>query len=108
MSLLAESTPKQMRGRAAALLQAGEPVGVGLAAIMGLLVAPFLGWRWVFLVSSFSGVLALAVRRFLPESRLWIECKSTHHSAAAVVRDCAANSVWEFRCSWDSFLACSS
>jgi MFS family permease len=85
-ALLAESTPKHMRGRAAALLQAGEPVGVGLAAIMGLLVAPFLGWRWVFLVSSFSGVLALAVRRFLPESQLWIERKSTHHSAGAVVR----------------------
>jgi MFS family permease len=40
----------------------------------------------VFLISSLSGVLALAVRRFLPESRLWIERKSTNHSAAAVVQ----------------------
>src|SRR5512139_1833461 len=66
-ALLAESTPKRMRGRASALLQAGEPVGVGLAAVIGLLATPFLGWRTVFLVSSASAALALIVRRHLPE-----------------------------------------
>jgi MFS family permease len=33
-ALLQESSPARMRGRAAAYLQAGEPVGVGLAAVM--------------------------------------------------------------------------
>jgi MFS family permease len=70
-ALLAESTPGRMRGRAAALLQAGEPVGVALAAVMGLLGAPLLGWRTVFLVSSASALLAFVVRRHVPESRLW-------------------------------------
>jgi MFS family permease len=60
-----------MRGRAAAFLQAGEPIGVGLAAVMGLLVSPFLGWRWVFLVSSASAVVAFVARRHMPESPLW-------------------------------------
>ena len=46
-ALLAESTPGRMRGRAAAFLQAGEPIGVGLAAVVGLLVTPLIGWRWV-------------------------------------------------------------
>jgi MFS family permease len=74
-AILAESTPPRMRGRASAMLQAGEPMGVGLAAVMGFLVAPFIGWRAVFLVSSASALMALVVRRQLPESRLWEEQK---------------------------------
>jgi MFS family permease len=70
-ALLQEASPTRMRGRAAAYLQAGEPVGVGLAAVMGLLVAPLIGWRWVFLVSSASAVLAYVARRHMPESPLW-------------------------------------
>jgi MFS family permease len=70
-ALLAESAPPAMRGRASALLQAGEPVGVGLAAIVGLLLSPFLGWRLVFLLSSASATVAIIVRRHLPESALW-------------------------------------
>jgi MFS family permease len=70
-ALLAEGSPHHMRGRASALLQAGEPVGVALAAVMGLLCAPLVGWRAVFLISSASAAVALAVRRHLPESALW-------------------------------------
>jgi MFS family permease len=70
-ALVAESVPPRMRGRAAALLQAGEPIGVGLAAVVGLLATPFLGWRAVFLVSSLSAGIALLARKQLPESSLW-------------------------------------
>ena len=74
-AILAESAPARMRGRASAMLQAGEPMGVGLAAVMGFLLAPLIGWRAVFLVSSGSALIALVVRRHLPESRLWMEQK---------------------------------
>jgi MFS family permease len=70
-ALLAESAPSRMRGRASAMLQAGEPVGVLLAALVGLLGAPLVGWRGVFLISSASALVAILVRRHLPESRLW-------------------------------------
>jgi MFS family permease len=70
-ALLAESSPGQMRGRASAYLQAGEPVGVGLAAVVGLLVTPVIGWRMVFLLSSASASIAFVARRHLPESSLW-------------------------------------
>jgi MFS family permease len=70
-ALLQEASPAHMRGRASAFLQAGEPLGVGLAAVMGLLVTPLIGWRWVFLLSSASAVLAFVARRHLPESLLW-------------------------------------
>src|SRR5438067_2277834 len=51
-ALVAESVSPRLRGRAAAILQSGEPVGVGLAAVMGLLVTPRIGWRGVMLLSS--------------------------------------------------------
>lgn len=70
-ALLAESSPSRMRGRAAAALQAGEPVGVGLAALVGLLATPLVGWRAVFAISSASAAIALVARRHLPESSLW-------------------------------------
>jgi MFS family permease len=74
-AILAESAPSAMRGRASARLQAGEPMGVGLAAIVGFLVAPLIGWRAVFLLSSGSALMALVVRRHLPESTLWVAQK---------------------------------
>lgn len=74
-ALLAESTPSRMRGRASALLQAGEPMGVACAAVIGLLVTPFIGWRWVFLASSATAAVAFVVRRHLHESALWLAQK---------------------------------
>ena len=45
--MLAEAVAPRMRGRAAAALQAGEPVGVAIAAIVGYLLLPRVGWRAV-------------------------------------------------------------
>jgi MFS family permease len=85
-ALLAESTPRHMRGRASALLQAGEPMGVGLAAIMGFLVAPMIGWRAVFLASSVSALVAFLVRRQLRESALWEAQKDRRLSPLQALR----------------------
>jgi MFS family permease len=85
-ALLAESTPKHMRGRASALLQAGEPMGVGLAAIMGFLVAPVIGWRMVFFVSAASALIAFVVRTHLPESGLWEHQHEEHLTPVQALR----------------------
>jgi MFS family permease len=63
--MLAEAVAPAVRGRASASLQAGEPVGVALAALMGFLVVPWLGWRWVMIASSATALLAFAMRSFL-------------------------------------------
>jgi MFS family permease len=88
-ALLAESSPRHMRGRASAMLQAGEPVGVALAAIVGLLGAPIIGWRGVFLASSASAAVAIVVRRHLPESRLWDRQHEERLSPVAALRHLA-------------------
>ena len=85
-ALLAESTPQHLRGRASALLQAGEPVGVGLAAVTGFLLAPLIGWRVVFLLSSVTALLVFLVRSYLPESELWLEQKEERLSPLRTLR----------------------
>lgn len=73
-ALIAESVPADKRARWSAFIQSGEPVGVGLAAIMGFFVLPTLGWDWrtAFLISSLTGFLALFFRSHLEESPTWL------------------------------------
>jgi MFS family permease len=61
-SMLAEAVAPEMRGRAAAALQSGEPVGVAIAAVVGYLVLPHVGWRAVLVGSSVTALLAVAAR----------------------------------------------
>ncbi|HVV17561.1 MAG TPA: MFS transporter [Polyangia bacterium] len=69
--MLAESVAPESRGRAAAALQSGEPVGVALAALVGYLVLPRVGWRMVLVGSSATALLAVAARAsvHLPAAR---------------------------------------
>ena len=69
--MLAEAVEPSYRGRASALLQAGEPVGVAIAAVAGYLLVPRLGWRWVMIGSSATALLAFAMRSslHLPNTR---------------------------------------
>jgi MFS family permease len=61
--MLAEAIEPARRGRASAALQAGEPLGVAIATIMGSLVLPHIGWRWLMIGSSATALLAVAARR---------------------------------------------
>jgi MFS family permease len=64
-SMLAEAVAPGRRGRASSLLQAGEPVGVALAAIAGFVIVPLVGWRVVLVGSSATAMLAFFARRSL-------------------------------------------
>jgi MFS family permease len=67
--MLAEAAQPARRGRWAAALQSGEPIGVALAALVGYVVLPRVGWRAVLVGSSATALIALAVRRsvYLPD-----------------------------------------
>src|SRR5262245_14105510 len=71
-ALLAELFPPNRRGLASGLLQAGQPIGGALAILTGLWLGPHLGWRWVFLLGAAPAVLVLFLRRYVPESPLWL------------------------------------
>jgi MFS family permease len=84
-ALIAESVPAEKRGRWSAFLQSGEPLGVALAALMGFVAAPAIGWRAVFVVSAATGVLAIFFRRYIQESPLWLS--SPRYSSRERVRE---------------------
>jgi MFS family permease len=69
--MLAEAVEASTRGRAAAMLQAGEPIGVAIAAVCGFVIMPHVGWRAIMVGSSATAVLALLARRsiHLPDER---------------------------------------
>jgi MFS family permease len=60
--MLAEAVEPRIRGRAAAALQVGEPIGVAIAALVGYLVFPRVGWRAVLVGSSATALLAVVMR----------------------------------------------
>jgi MFS family permease len=93
-TLLAEAMPKHLRGRGSALLQAGEPIGVALAAVVGLLLAPIVGWRMVFLFSSVSAGIAIIARRYLPESSVWESQRGNALSPLAALKMITAYHLW--------------
>lgn len=77
-ALISETFPAEKRGRFGALMQSGAPIGVGLAAIMGAFFAPHYGWRMTFAVSAIPAAMVLLVRRFMPESDVWLEHRKSH------------------------------
>lgn len=70
-----ETFPAKLRGKFGAFLQTGNPIGLILAALVGGLVAPVIGWREAFLISVVPALLVILVRRKIPESDLWLKNK---------------------------------
>jgi MFS family permease len=89
--MLAEAVAPSVRGRAAAALQIGEPVGVAIAAIVGYLVLPRVGWRAVLIGSSATALLAVAIRAssHLPGRANRAGPSSPAHSLVADLRTAA-------------------
>lgn len=67
-AVVAENWHGRERDKVHAILQAGSPVAMAMAAAVGCFVAPLpeVGWRAVFLGSAGFAVLALFARRAMP------------------------------------------
>ena len=72
-SMAMEHAPRKWRGVLSGILQSGYSIGYLLAALAARTVLPTLGWRWMFWLGALPALLALYIRRKVPESRAWEE-----------------------------------
>jgi putative MFS transporter len=81
-AILAEFMPSSKRGRYAALLEGAWPIGfITAGAVSYVLVATAFGWRGFFAMQAVLAVVALILRRNLPESPRWLASRG--HTAEA-------------------------
>jgi Arabinose efflux permease len=73
---IAETFPAKDRCRYGSLMQTGAPVGMILAALVGGLLSPVIGWRACFALSLLPAVMVIAIRKFLPESDVWEKARA--------------------------------
>jgi putative MFS transporter len=80
-----ELLPVRSRGPATVYLASGWPVGY-LIAIGVTYFFQGLGWHWILAISSLSGLWALVVRAWVPESPYWAAGKGRQTIAKDAIR----------------------
>jgi SHS family lactate transporter-like MFS transporter len=80
--------PAQRRGLLSGLLQEGYAVGYLLAAAVYFFVFPAFGWRALFFLGGAPALLALYIRRQVPESPTWQRARpDTRRIVQAVIEN---------------------
>ncbi len=84
-----ELVPSSVRGRYVAITQVIGFTAIPIVAAISYVLVPthFLidGWRWVMVIGSVASVFAWHLRRALPESPRWLECRGRTAEASAIV-----------------------
>src|SRR5207302_2877225 len=69
--LVAESWSPEHRGKAIGLMQSGWAIGYLLAALFSAAILPVYGWRALFLIGILPALVAVWIRRSVPEPEIW-------------------------------------
>jgi MFS transporter, putative metabolite:H+ symporter len=72
LPLVQEFMPSSKRGLVGGIVTAAIPLGVGLGAVLGAYLTPFVGWRGLFAVGLLPAALTLMIRAWVPESPRWL------------------------------------
>lgn len=85
-TLLSEFAPARRRGAMVVLLESFWAYGSVLAALIGYLVIPRLGWQAAFLIGALPAFYVFVLRREMPESPRFLAAQGRWEEAEAVVR----------------------
>ncbi len=72
LPLVQEFMPSSKRGLMGGIVTAAIPLGVGVGAVLGAYMTPFIGWRGLFAVGLLPAALTLLIRAWVPESPRWL------------------------------------
>jgi MFS family permease len=70
-ALVGETVPPKVRGRYGSYLQSGSAFARFFATVVGYSLAPWIGWRWSFMISALPALIVVLIRRQMPESDVW-------------------------------------
>jgi len=74
------------RGRFVLLYEIVFPIGLVAASLLGLWLVPRYGWQTMFILGALPAILALFLRRVLPESPRWLASRGRQVEAEAAIR----------------------
>jgi putative MFS transporter len=83
---LSEFVPPQSRGRWGAALAVITNTALFISALVGRLVIPNWGWRWMFVIVGIGALVVWYLRKAMPESPRWLEAKGRGEEAERVLR----------------------
>jgi putative MFS transporter len=91
-AMLTEFMPAHVRGRWSAMLAMLGNTGLLVSSLVGYLVIPSLGWRWMFGLAGAGALYVWYLRKSMPESPRWLEAVGRYDEADAVLRMIEAQS----------------
>jgi MFS transporter, putative metabolite:H+ symporter len=84
-STLTEFVPPQSRGKWLGLMTVFVVTGLPVAALLGTLIIPSLGWRAMFVLGGLGALVVWYLRKKLPESPRWMESVGRTEEADALL-----------------------
>ncbi|MGD0026803.1 MAG: MFS transporter [Xanthobacteraceae bacterium] len=67
-----EISAANFRGRIVVLLQSVFAFGIVITSLVSIWIVPHLGWQWMFFIGALPALLAIWLRRLMPESPRWL------------------------------------
>lgn len=84
-STISEFVPPPTRGRWNAILFFLSTASFPASNVIGYLIIPHLGWRWMFAIAGAGALFVWVLRKKMPESPRWLESKGQFAHADAIV-----------------------
>jgi MFS transporter, putative metabolite:H+ symporter len=85
-AFISELAKAHGRGRFVLLYEIVFPIGLVAASLLGLWLVPRYGWQTMFILGALPAILALFLRRVLPESPRWLASRGRQVEAEAAIR----------------------
>ncbi|WP_205881316.1 MFS transporter [Leucobacter viscericola] len=105
MMLMAEYTNAKRRGITMGALMTAYSLGYMSAALLSGVIIPSHGWRWMYWIAIVPVVLAIYIRRHIPEPAGWEQRREqATHSGKTKVKRSQWRLIWENRVARRMFL----
>ena len=75
-TLVAETWPASLRGRALGIVQSSWAVGYALSAAVAGIILAHANWRWVFFVGILPAAMVFWIQRSVPEPPIWEDSRT--------------------------------